>query len=126
MRCSLAQNQIDFPHLEAGDGNVKVKVKRSQMLQLDGKNRIVPSSFFRQLVIGQNVGSDLMVGQIVQAYGRNLLDRQEFRGLDATMAGDNHPRSIDKDRIGEAEGADTYQLDWNPGINDETTSNWTP
>ena len=73
------------------------------MLKLDGKNRIVPTSFLSQLVVGQNVGSDLIVGQIVQAYGRNLLDRQEFRGLDATMAGDNHPRAIDQNGIGEAE-----------------------
>jgi hypothetical protein len=45
-------------------------------------------------LIRQNVGPYLVFGQIVQAYGRNLLDAQQFCGCDTTVAGDDHSRAI--------------------------------
>ena len=74
----LLKNQIDFPYLEASDGNIKLEVDRGQMLKLNGQNRMVPTSFLCQLVIRQNVGPDLVFGKIVQAYGRHWVMPNSF------------------------------------------------
>src|SRR5450756_1976232 len=109
LRCGFLQNEINFPYLEAGDGNIKVKIERAQMLQLDREDGMVPAGFFCQLVIGQNVGSNLILRQTIQAYGGNFPDGQEFCRLDATVACNDHSRAIYKNRIGEAEGTDAVR-----------------
>ena len=70
---------------------------------------MVPTSFLRQLVIRQNIGPDLVFGQIVQADGRHLVDAQQFCGCDPTVSGNDHSRAIDKNRIGEAERPDAVR-----------------
>jgi hypothetical protein len=69
----------------------------------------VPTSFLRQLVIRQNIGPDLVFGQIVQADGRHLADAQQFCGCDPTLSGNDHSRAIDKNRVGEAERSDAVR-----------------
>jgi hypothetical protein len=103
------QDQIDFPYFKASDGNIKLEVDRGQMLKLNGQNRMVPTSFLRQLVIRQNIGPDLVFGQIVQADGRHLADAQQFCGCDPTVSGNDRSRAIDKNRVGEAERSDAVR-----------------
>src|SRR5580700_9133650 len=76
------------------------------MLQLNRKNRSVPTSFLGQPVIRQNIGPDLILSQVFQAYSRHTAHAQQLCGFDATVAGDNHFRTIYKNRIGEAESSD--------------------
>jgi hypothetical protein len=53
--CCFIEKEIDFGHFKAGQLDLEVHVDES--LQLDREDFSVPSRFFRELVVGQDVAN---------------------------------------------------------------------
>jgi hypothetical protein len=97
--------QIDFRGLEAGDLNVELEVEARQVLELDRQDFPIPPGIEGELVVGDDVSPFLRLAEMLDPNGRHHLQAQSARRFDAAVAGDDHVRLIDEDRVGEAEFA---------------------
>ena len=83
----VVQNQIDFPGLESGQLNIKTKI--DQALQLDGEDVAVPAGLCRQCVVGNQIGALICFTQMGQAYRWDCRNTEKFGGFHAAMTGDD-------------------------------------
>lgn len=101
-----ADQHVDLGHLETGDGQIEVEIRIEQVLQLDGQDLRVPSSFLCQLVVGENVGSPLCLAHVLEAYHGHGLKSQGLGCRNATVTGDDDAVLVDEDGIVKAERPD--------------------
>jgi hypothetical protein len=71
------------------------------VLQLDSKNLSVPPSLLSEPVISQDVGSNLVLGQVFQQDRGYLFNTQQLGRFHTAMASDDSAPPIYQDRIGE-------------------------
>ena len=76
------------------------------MLQLNRQDRIVPPGQLGQAIIREDVGADLVLGQILQSYGRYFLYAQKLRRFNASVSSDYPSIRIGQNRIRESECLD--------------------
>lgn len=100
----LAEQKIDLAHLETSHRDVKIGVDGSQVLQLDGQDVAVPASLFGQLVVGEDVGALLGIGQLLEPDHRNCFEAELLGGGNATMSSDDGVGLVDENRIIEPKG----------------------
>lgn len=60
----LANNYIDFRYVEAGEGDIEIECL--QILQLNSKQLAVPSRVFGELIVGDDIGANLGLGQVFE------------------------------------------------------------
>ena len=59
------------------------------MLQLDGEDLAIPAGLLGELVVGEDVGALLRLGQMLEPDARHGLEAELLRGFDAAVAGDD-------------------------------------
>jgi hypothetical protein len=111
--------KIDFCRLEASDLNVELEVEAREMLELDRQDLAIPPGIEGELVVGDDIGPLLGIAEMLDPDGRHHLETQRACRLDAAMAGDDHVRLVDEDRIGKAELANRGRdlMDLFPRVN---------
>jgi len=70
------EDEIDLGHFKAGRLDLEVHIDES--LQLNGQDLSVPSRFFRELIVGQDVRTLLRVAEMLYPQRRNLRELQSF------------------------------------------------
>ena len=100
-RLRLLGLQMDAFRLKAGEGNIKARSLQGQLLSLD--QALVPAAHLAELVVGQDVGPALLLGQVVRDHARRHCLAVGLGGQQAAVAGDHVPGLVDHDRRDEAE-----------------------
>src|SRR6516164_7624350 len=100
----IMQDELDVTHVEASQLDVEVKI--DQTLQFNGENFPVPTGFFGEPVISDDVSALVRRREMTEPQGRHLGQPEELCCLDPAMTGNNHVRIIHKHRIVEAESLD--------------------
>ena len=91
----------EFGGLVTGDGDIIIEF--DQALKLDGEQLAVPARVFGKLIVGDDIGADLGLGQVLEANGRDLLYAEQLGRLDAAMTGDDAARGVDQHGVGPTE-----------------------
>src|SRR5215204_65100 len=75
---------------------------RAEMLKLDLQDLRVPAGILGDLVVSQNVGLELLVGQMIDLDGRHFGPAERPRGFDSAMTREDRGEIVDDDGIDEA------------------------
>lgn len=67
----VAEQRIDFGHLEAGDRDIEIEIEAGQVLQLDLQDLGVPADRLGELVVSQDLGALLHITEVA---GRFVVD----------------------------------------------------
>jgi hypothetical protein len=89
---AAADPEIDLGGLEADHLEVEVEVHLGQALQLDREQVLVPAGKLGEPVVGDHVGADLGLGEVLELEGRDRLHPELLCGADAAVAGDDRCR----------------------------------
>jgi hypothetical protein len=73
------------------------------MLQLDGEDVVVPASAGGELVVGNDIGSLLVVAQVVDTKRRDFGQPKPLGRFNPAVTRDDHAVLVDEKRIDEAE-----------------------
>ena len=98
--------KVDFRKLESNGFDVKIEGQFGQFFQMHGQHVVVPRGPVRELVVGQHVGSGLVLGQMFEPDDRNLRASAELGRLKAAVAGDDLLVPVDQNWRIEAERFD--------------------
>ena len=104
--CVLANDEVDFGDLEAGDGEVELGRQLEQCLKLDGQDLFIPARLLSQPVVGEHVGALLGLAHVREANGRHLAHAEQLGCLDTAVPGDDETIFVDEDGVVEAERLD--------------------
>jgi hypothetical protein len=85
---------VDLGCLETGYGDVEVEIELQEALKLDGEQLAVPARVFGELVVGDDIGANLGVREVLEADRRHAFQTKQLGRLDAPMAGDDTARAI--------------------------------
>ena len=96
VRCVAAED-VDLGHLEAGNGDVEIELQVSEASEFDRESFVVPTGVEGQLVVGNDIGADLLGRQIVDPNGWDLVDAKQPGCLDAAVTGDDRVVAIEED-----------------------------
>ena len=96
-------DEIDLGCCKAGDLEVEAGLDRAEMLKLDLQDLRVPAGVLGDLVVGQNVGLELLVGQMIDLDRRHFGPAERPRGFDSAVTRQNRVEIVDDDGIDEAE-----------------------
>jgi hypothetical protein len=68
------KKQIDLRRFEAGDGEIEVKIKLRETVQLDRQKFVVPARILGKLVVCKQVRALLWLAQMLEANRWNILE----------------------------------------------------
>ena len=97
---------VDLGGLEAGDGQIEVEVKRGEALQLERQQLMVPAGVLGELVVGEDVGANLGLCQVLEPDSRHRLETKQLGRSNSAVAGNDAAFAVDEHRVGEAEAFD--------------------
>ena len=97
----LGEQGLDFAIVETGE--IEIEASRLQIRQFQGQQFIVPAGTLGELVLGQDEGALLPLGQVGQFDHRQIRHVELARREDATVPGDDAALAVDQDRVVEAE-----------------------
>ena len=105
-----SDHRIHFWNFKSGDRYVEIcGLEFDQVLKLDRPYLRIPTRIFGQLVIGKNVGSDLILTQTFKPNGWDSLHSQKLGRFGTTMSCDDAVVAVFKDWIGKAECNDAIR-----------------
>ena len=99
------EQQIDFRHLKSSHGDVELGLDIQKVLQLDREDGCIPSCVFRELVIGDYVGSNLFRGSDFQPDRWDLFHTSCLAASTRPWPAMMRVLRIDENRVGEAKYA---------------------
>ena len=102
----LADQQVDFRQLEAGQGNVEIDIEIGEVLQLKTEQFTVPAGIFGQTIIGDHVSPNFGFAHRRQTHRRNLVEANGFGSFDPAVPGDDPVGVIDQHGVGKAKATD--------------------
>src|ERR1035437_6088063 len=89
-RARLSQDQINFWDLKPCDGHVEARaIECQQVLEFNRKDLLVPACVLGQLIVCDDIRTDLFWGEIFEADCWNLAKTEQLRCFDSAVAGNN-------------------------------------
>jgi hypothetical protein len=102
----IPDQEINLRGLESDHLEVKAEIELGQVLELESKEVSVPAGVLGELVVGDYVGADLRLGEMLEPKRRNGRHSEELRRAYAPVARDHGIAAVDEDGIGEPERLD--------------------
>ena len=101
-----SDQQIDLGCREARHVEVEVEVDLREFLELDRQQIPIPARAFRELIVRDHVGADLILGEVLELERRDGVQAQMLRGTHLAVAGDDGPRRVDEHGVREPKRLD--------------------
>lgn len=83
------QNRINLRNLKTSDSDFEVRIQGEQMLQFNSEDGIVPAGLLSQVVVSNDVCTNLIFGEIFEADGWERSHAEEPACFDSPMTCDN-------------------------------------
>ena len=105
----VTDERVDLDGLEAGDRDVEVFLNEEigELGKFDSQTLAVPTGILGDFVVREHQRPLFRLAQTMQPDGGYFLEPTKFRGLKATVAGEESRGLIDDHRHGEAESVNT-------------------
>ena len=104
----FAQQDVDFRRLEPYNRHVEIQINIDQLLDFESKEGPIPARVLGKFVVGDDVGTYLVLRHVFEADRRDQLKTKLPCGRNAPVTGNNAVMTINEDRVPETKMPDAF------------------